>query len=203
MYGREAIIIVDVQNDFAHKEGTLYVPGWETIIPYINELITDVKSRCWLVISTQDWHGEDHTSFAKNHNVEEYTQLNGEWKWPVHCVQNSWGADFREWLDTKNIERKIIKGYEQAKECYSGFGWIEAETGKTLHEILEEEKIKILHIVWLATDFCVHATTINATESGKYDVYVHTKWMKWVNADPKNSTIAIMWMHKSGAIILQ
>ncbi len=202
MYGREAVVVVDYQNDFAHKEGTLYVPGWETILQYINDLIIDVKSRCGLVISTQDWHPENHTSFAKNHNIEEYTQLNGEWKWPVHCVQDTWGSEFLEGLDTKNIDRKIIKWFEKEKECYSWFGGKEIETGKTLQEILQEEKIKILHIVWLATDYCVHATTLNATETGKFDVYVHTQWIKGVNANPNNSTIAIMWMHASWAIIL-
>ncbi len=200
MEHKEALIIVDYQNDFAHEKWSLYVSGGEKLVWYINQVILEVKSKSWIILSTQDWHPRNHTSFAINHNIPEYSVLNGERKWPIHCVQNSWGSEFFDWLDVEKIDRKIVKWYEVDKECYSGFGGKELTSEKTLDEVLQEQKVKILHIVWLATDFCVYATVEDALKKN-YEVLLHTRWIAGVYPTPE-SYEAIPSMQKMGAKIL-
>lgn len=200
MENREAMIIVDYQNDFAHEKGSLYVNWGEKLLWYINQVISEVKSRAWIIISTQDWHPINHTSFAVNHNLPDFTPFDNEMKWPVHCVQNSWGADFLEWLDTSSIDRKILKWQDVSKECYSWFWWIEEKTQKTLLEVLQEQRVKVLHIVWLATDFCVYATVEDAIKNN-FQVNLHSRWIAWVYPTPE-SYEAIPNMKKMWAKIL-
>ena len=200
MRTKEGLIIVDYQNDFAHPEWSLYVNGWEKLVDYINNLMWEIKSKAGIIISTQDFHPENHTSFAKNHNVEEYSMYEWERKWPVHCIEKTWWSEFLEWLDQSQIDKKILKGFEQDKECYSWFWGKEIITGKSLEDILQKEKIKILHIVWLATDFCVHATVEDAIKNN-YDVQLHTNGIAWVYPTPESHN-AIPSMQKMWAKII-
>lgn len=177
----EALIIVDYQNDFAHPEWSLYVPDWELILPFINDMISQIKANSGLIISSQDWHPENHTSFAKNHNLDDFTMKDGEMKWPEHCVQNSWWAEFLDWLDTESIDNRVLKWFEQDKECYSSFWWIDSKTSESLDEVLKRKWIEVLHILWLATDYCDLATVEDALKKW-YKVNAYTKWMKAVNA---------------------
>lgn len=185
MKNREWLIIVDYQNDFANPDWTLYVNNWEKLLNYINWLIKEVKLKSWIIISTQDWHPYNHTSFAKNHNVNDFSLVGDEVKWPVHCVENSWWADFLDWLEKDLIDVKIHKWMDFDKECYSWFGWIEENSLKSLDEILTENKVKILNIVWLATDFCVYHTVDDALKKW-YKVNLHTKWIAWVYPTPES-----------------
>ena len=105
-----ALIIVDIQNDFL-PGGALAVPQGDEIIPIVNELIPHYE----LVVATQDWHPENHISFADNHpekNVGETIDLDGipQTLWPVHCVEGSEGAQFSEHLDTELINHIFEKG---------------------------------------------------------------------------------------------
>ena len=201
MKNREWLIIVDYQNDFWHEKGSLYVKWWELILPYINNLILEIKQKSWIIISTQDWHPENHNSFAKTHWLSDFSNLNWDTKWPVHCVKNTWGADFLDWLNTDKIDHKLIKWFEKDVDSYSWFGWIEEKTWKTLKEILVENNIKLLNIVWLATEYCDKATVLDAI-SNWFDVKLHTKWIAWVNVNPEDSQIAINEMKKAWAKIL-
>lgn len=185
MKNREWLIIVDYQNDFANPDWSLYVNNWEKLLNYINWLITEVKTKSWIIISTQDWHPQNHTSFAKNHNVDNFSLVWDEMKWPVHCVENSWWADFLDGLKKDLIDVKIHKWMDTKKECYSWFGWLEENSLKSLDEILNENKIKILNIVWLATDFCVYHTVEDALKKW-YEVNLHTKWIAWVFPTPES-----------------
>ena len=185
MKKKEALIIVDYQNDFAHEKGSLYVNWGEKLLWYINHIIWEIKLKAWIIISTQDWHPNNHTSFACMHNIPNFSTFNNEVKWPVHCVQNTWWSEFFSGLDINSIDRKIIKWFNVDKECYSWFWWIEKTSKKTLNEVLLEEKIKILHIVWLATDFCVSSTAEDAIKN-KYEVNLHIRGIAWVYATPES-----------------
>ncbi len=197
----EALIIVDYQNDFAHPEGSLYVPDWEIILPFINNMISEIKNKSGLIVSSQDWHPINHTSFAKNHNLDDFSMKDWEMKWPIHCVENSWWADFLDWLDTEKIDKKIKKWFEEDKECYSSFGWVDFESGESLDEILKKKGIEILHILWLATDYCDLATIKDALKKW-YKVNAYTKWMKAVNAKPWDWKRALEEMRSLWAKIL-
>jgi len=100
MNTHQAMIVVDYQNDFAHPNGSLYVREGELLVPYINDLMAKIRSQSGVVITSQDWHPQDHTSFASAHGKNAYETLdtpNGsQTLWPNHCVQNTWGADFLE-----------------------------------------------------------------------------------------------------------
>ena len=127
--------------------------------------------------------------------------MNWEKKWPIHCVKDTWWADFLDWLNTDKIDHKLIKWFEKDVDSYSWFGWIEEKTWKSLKKILLENNIKILNIVWLATEYCDKATVLDAI-SNWFDVKLHTKWIAWVNVNPEDSQIAIDEMQKAWAKIL-
>lgn len=199
---KECLIIVDAQNDFGNPEGTLYVKDWETIVPCINNLIQEFKSQSKLIISTQDWHPDNHISFASTHNVAPYSQLDWDTKWPDHCVAGSWWADYIDWLDSNKIDKKVYKWYEKDIDSYSWFWARELqENWKTLDEILQENQIKVINIVWLATEFCDKATVMDAIDKW-YEVVLHTKWIKAVNINPIDWDDAIRQMQEKWAKII-
>src|SRR3990167_1858223 len=110
MKEKTALIMVDLQNDFC-KGGHLAVPGGDEVIPLANQL----QSHFDLVIATQDWHPQDHMSFASNHPdygvgdvivVDDIPQI----LWPDHCVQNSKGAEFHPDLDVHKVKKIFHKG---------------------------------------------------------------------------------------------
>ncbi|MGE4443736.1 MAG: isochorismatase family protein [Candidatus Altimarinota bacterium] len=198
---KEALIIVDYQNDFAHPEGSLYVQGGETILPFINNLIQEVKSRSGIIITSQDWHPENHISFASTFGLDDFTSKDGEIKWPKHCVENTWGAEFLDGFDSDGVDRKVLKGYKKDIDSYSSFGGIEKATGSTLDTILKSYNTQVLHIVGLATEYCDYATVEDAIKLG-YEVVVHTRGIKAVNVNPHDGIIAISKMNQMGAKIL-
>jgi nicotinamidase/pyrazinamidase len=215
---KEAVIVVDYQNDFANpgykkkgiEKGSLYVNGGEKIVWYINNLITDVKSISGLIVSTQDWHPINHTSFAKNHRVDPFTMIWDEVKWPVHCVQNDTWSDFFPLLNTDEIDERVYKGFDKEKECYSGFWGSKLkfnEKGEiisvenSLNNILVMKEQKILNILGLATDYCIEATVIDAIKNW-FTVRLHIQWIAAVNAVAWDGDRAIERMRNMGAIII-
>ena len=195
----EALIVVDYQNDFAHPEWSLYVQGWEKLVNYINSLMREVKSRSWIIITSQDWHPKKHISFASRFQIPEYSLLEWERKWPDHCVEETWWADFWEGFDKNLVDRKVLKWFDENLDSYSSFGWIEEETGKNLEEILQSYQIKVLNIVWLATEYCDFFTVRDAINKW-YKVNVFTQAIAPVNQEDWEK--AIKEMEKMGAIIL-
>jgi len=222
---KEAVIVVDYQNDFANQgwvngftkseSGSLYVKGWEKLLPYINNLMKEVKGRSGLVITTQDWHPINHTSFAVNHYIKPYTQKDKEMKWPIHCLQDETWSELLNGLNDSAIDEQIYKGYDPQKECYSGFWWNRLKFGKvndwlrssenkkkiweigdTLKEVLENYNIDTLHIVWLATDYCIKDTAIDGSKNG-FNVKLHEKGIAAVNATPWDGEKAIAEMKKN------
>ena len=164
----DALIIVDVQNDFC-EGGSLAVNEARTIVPKINEFARKFN---WKVIAlTTDWHPADHISFQANNpgtklfeNVKiEQTGLY-QTMWPVHCIQGTKGSEFHPELKIEDSWPIIRKGTVKMYESYSGFGCEQENTGLT--ELLNKNGIKRVYCVGLAYDYCVGSTAVDARENG-------------------------------------
>src|SRR6056297_2006586 len=162
----DALIIVDVQNDFL-PGGSLAVPDGDKIVPVINTL----QDKFELVVATQDWHPEDHGSFASNHEGKEpfdKTLREGleQILWPDHCLQSSKGADFTGKLNNKRIEAIFRKGMEKQIDSYSGFFDNGKKKATGLADYLRGRGVERVFIAGLAADVCVGFTTLDALELG-------------------------------------
>ena len=144
----EALIVVDVQNDFT-PGGALAVPEGDEVIGRVNELMR--SGRFDVVLATRDWHPHDHGSFATN---------DPPGPWPVHCVQGTPGAELHPGVDRGGIDAIVDKGQDPATEGYSGFD----ATG--LADLLRGRGVDAVTVVGLATDYCVKNTALDALREG-------------------------------------
>ena len=162
----QALLLVDIQNDFL-PGGALAVPDGDQVVPVANRRM----SRYELVIATQDWHPEDHQSFASQHpgkGVGEVVQLGNldQILWPDHCVQGTPGARFAPTLNTDGIDRVFQKGTDRAIDSYSGF--FDNARGKAtgLADYLRGQGVDEIHVMGLATEYCVKFTALDAVDLG-------------------------------------
>jgi nicotinamidase/pyrazinamidase len=167
----EALIVIDVQNDFC-PGGSLAVAGGDQILPLINEMI----GRFDHVVMTQDWHPADHSSFASKHAGKQpydtVTMPYGEQTlWPDHCVQGSGGAAFHPALKWAKAELVLRKGYHREIDSYSAFFENDRTTPTGLAGYLRERGIGQITLVGIATDFCVAYSALDAVGQG-FDVTV-------------------------------
>ncbi|MCF4100771.1 bifunctional nicotinamidase/pyrazinamidase [Gillisia sp. M10.2A] len=162
----KALIIIDMQNDFV-PGGALAVKEGDIIVSLINKL----QEKFDLVVATQDWHPRDHSSFAVNHagkNEFETITFEGHSQvlWPVHCVQNSEGAEFHPKLQTSRIEAIFRKGTNQNIDSYSAF-YDNAHLKSTgLSGYLKEKGISQLYFCGLAAEYCVYFSIMDALKDG-------------------------------------
>lgn len=161
-----ALIIVDVQNDFL-PGGALAVKEGFDIIPVINSIQTKFD----LVVATQDWHPAEHKSFASNHPGKkpfDEIDLDGlsQVLWPDHCVQETRGAEFSNQLDSKRIEAIFRKGMDKNIDSYSGFFDNGKRKSTGLAPYLKGRNTTSIFVAGLAADFCVYFTAIDALEQG-------------------------------------
>ncbi|CAM1504813.1 Fc.00g024040.m01.CDS01 [Cosmosporella sp. VM-42] len=189
---KPALLVVDFQEDFCPPDGSLAVPSGRTIAPTINTLLTLPFT---LKIATKDWHPQSHISFASNHpNAEPYTSSTTiahpsdpsksytTTLWPVHCVQNTHGAELVPELNQELVDEVLEKGQNEKMEMYSAF-WdplrvVDSGLGRTL----EGKGVTDVFVVGLAGDFCVKATAESALEEG-YNTYIIREGTKPVYAD--------------------
>lgn len=162
----EALIVIDVQNDFC-PGGALAVADGDAIIPAINQLMDDFNT----IVLTQDWHPADHTSFASNHAGAapfSLTQMSygPQVLWPTHCVQGSKGAAFHSSLRTDPAQLTIRKGFRPAIDSYSAFFENDKTTATGLQGYLRDRGVTSVTLVGLATDFCVAYSAIDAAKLG-------------------------------------
>ena len=147
-----ALIIVDVQNDFADPAGSLAVAGGEDVVPFVNAEIEAALAAGGHVFYTQDWHPPVTPHFEKDGGI-----------WPVHCVADTWGAEFHPGL---RVEGTVVRKGSNGEDGYSGFTMRDPETGETrpteLHDLLKAAAVTKIVIAGLATDYCVLATAIDA-----------------------------------------
>jgi nicotinamidase/pyrazinamidase len=161
-----ALIIVDVQNDFL-PGGALPVKDGDTIIPVIN----DLQNKFDLVVATQDWHPADHKSFASSHpgkKVFEEIILDGlpQVLWPDHCVQQTFGAEISTALDTKKIEAIFRKGMDKNIDSYSGFFDNGKKKSTGMADYLKGRGTTSIYVCGLAADYCVYFTALDGLELG-------------------------------------
>ena len=197
----DALLIVDVQNDFC-PGGALEVPRGDQIIPVINKL----SQKFDIVIQTQDWHPKEHSSFASSHSCKEpYETINmpyGEQVlWPDHCVQGSQGAQFHPDLDTQRSQLIVRKGFRKEIDSYSAFYENDDTTSTGLSGYLRERDIDKLYVVGLATDFCVKWSVLDGLKKG-FRITVVEDAVKGIDID---GSVAQAWdeMQIAGAQRIQ
>jgi nicotinamidase/pyrazinamidase len=162
----DALIVIDVQNDFC-PGGALAVTDGDRIIPRINRLWQDYPVR----VLTQDWHPADHASFAANHPGAEPFSLTEmpygpQVLWPVHCVQGTAGAAFHPGLNTDRADLVIRKGFRSGIDSYSAFFENDRQTPTGLEGYLRTRGATQLTLAGLATDYCVAYSAIDAARLG-------------------------------------
>ncbi|MDA3502823.1 bifunctional nicotinamidase/pyrazinamidase [Acinetobacter sp. AOR34_HL] len=168
---QSVLIVVDVQNGFT-PGGNLAVANADEIIPKINQLAQKFKH----IVLTQDWHPDQHISFADNHpNKKPFETIELDYGrqvlWPKHCVQGTHDAEFHPHLNIPTAQLIIRKGCHQNIDSYSAFMEADRKTPTGLNGYLREHQINTVYIVGIATDFCVAWTAIDAAELG-FDTYV-------------------------------
>lgn len=197
----EALILVDIQNDFL-PGGSLEVPEGDQIIPVVNKLQKNFD----LVVATQDFHPPNHKSFAANHpgkQPSDHIELQGmdQILWPVHCVQGSQGAAFAGTLRMDNVEKVFPKGTDPEIDSYSGFfdnGHLKA-TG--LGDYLKEKGVDKVVIVGLAADVCVKFTALDAIGLG-FETIVVKDATRAVNLQKGDFEKALDKMKNQGVTIV-
>jgi nicotinamidase/pyrazinamidase len=151
-----ALVVVDVQNDFADPGGSLFVPGAEAVVSRVNDGVQRAVAGRALVVYTQDWHPPSTPHFAKDGGV-----------WPVHCVADTWGAELHPDLI---VAGPIVRKGSNGEDGYSGFTMRDpvsgAEAPTQLESILRERGVTSVVICGLATDYCVRGTALDARRLG-------------------------------------
>ena len=185
-----ALLVVDVQNDFADPSGSLYVKGGEQTVPFINSEIGRAQQSGARVFYTQDWHPESTPHFQKDGGI-----------WPVHCVQETWGAELHPELV---VGGPVVKKGSHGEDGYSGFTMRDPVSGQTiptpLGDMLAAAAVTQIVIAGLATDYCVKSTVLDARERG-YPVTVLQNGIRAVELQPGDGDRAIEEMFAAGALL--
>jgi nicotinamidase/pyrazinamidase len=185
-----ALIVVDVQNDFADPAGALAVAGGEAVVDACNTQIEAAVSGAALVAYTQDWHPPSTPHFAKDGGI-----------WPVHCLADSWGAQLHPRLVVAGpVVHKGVSG----EDGYSGFTMRHPLTGETsstdLEARLRDRGIERVVVVGLATDYCVLATAIDALSLG-FETTVLKDAVAAVDLQAGDGARALATMAEAGAVL--
>lgn len=196
----KALILVDIQNDFL-PGGALAVPDGDAVIPVANLL----QPQFPLVVATQDWHPASHGSFAANHpgkKTFEQIDLNGlpQTLWPVHCVQETTGAELAPGLNRKCIAKIFQKGTDPGVDSYSGFFDNGHRRATGMAEWLKAKGATEVFVCGLATDYCVKFTALDAIGAG-FKTHLIEDASRGVNLQPDDVKNAIAEMKHAGVVI--
>lgn len=245
---KEAVIVVDYQNDFANPETwSLYVSGWEKIAWAINKIVSETKTKWWIVISSRELHPAWHISFASNfkwkesiieafkrgeapssknfittEEIEGWSEENNwlspsadfsveelkayiatvwdQAMWPDHCVEWSFWSAFYKDFDSSMVDIEIKKWFEADSHPYSAFGWVTMDGKKAMIEVLKEAWVKVLKVVWLATDYCDIATVMDGIKND-FKVEFILEASAWV--DPAGTIEALRKMREAWVKIVE
>jgi len=185
-----ALIVVDVQNDFADPDGSLYVDDGETTIPFINEQIAMATESGSIIVYTRDWHPESTPHFAKDGGI-----------WPVHCVGETWGSEFHPDLIVSGGE---VKKGTSGEDGYSGFTVRDPETASEsstgLEALLRDSGTTDVAVLGLATDYCVKDTALDAVRLG-FPTTLLADGIRAVNLSPGDGDRAVADMVTAGVVI--
>jgi nicotinamidase/pyrazinamidase len=186
-----ALIVVDVQNDFADPSGSLYVRDGEGVLPFINGEVEAAVVAGAHVFYTQDWHPPRTPHFAKDGGI-----------WPVHCVAGSWGARFHPELAVRG---PVVRKGSRGEDGYSGFTVRDPETGQTqpteLPGLLREAGVERVVVAGLATDYCVRATALDALAEG-YPTTVLESGIRAVDLAEGDGARALADLRAAGADVV-
>lgn len=181
-HATEALIVIDVQNDFC-PGGALPVAEGDAVVPVINALMSDFA----LCVLTQDWHPADHRSFAASHpGAAPFSTVQMPYGpqvlWPNHCVQGSAGAAFHPGLRTDSADLVLRKGFRREIDSYSAFFENDRSTPTGLAGYLRERGVSTLTLAGLATDYCVAYSALDAARLG-FAVTVHLPGCRAIDLD--------------------
>jgi nicotinamidase/pyrazinamidase len=174
----DALIVVDVQNDFC-RGGALEVADGDAVVEPINRLAAELP----FVLATRDWHPPDHLSFASEGGP-----------WPVHCVRDTPGAQFHPELAVDRIDVIVDTGFTRELEGYSGF------EGTNLEQLLRDHDVDRVHVAGLALDYCVLETALDAKRGG-FDVVLHRDATRAVEVKPGDGERALEKLRAAGVRI--
>ena len=187
---KTALIVVDVQNDFADARGSLYVTEGETVVPVVNRAVKGARAAGALVVYTQDWHPESTPHFEKDGGI-----------WPVHCVMGTWGAEFHPDL---LVEGEVVRKGASGHDGYSGFTERHPSTSEELPtplvDMLRGRGIERVAIAGLATDYCVKETAIDSLGHG-FDTTVLADGVRGVNLEAGDDERALDAVRAAGGSI--
>lgn len=186
MQSKDALIIVDVQNDFC-PGGSLAVAGGDEVVPVLNRAIGKLAASGSPVFATRDWHPEKTSHFKIYGGV-----------WPVHCVQGTAGAEFHPDLKLGKDVVVVSKGISPDEDGYSGFQATDA-AGTSLAELLRRRGIERIFVGGLATDYCVKHTVLDGLMEG-FKVMLLADAIRAVDLNPRDGAIAINEMVRAGAV---
>ncbi len=185
---RTALIVVDVQNDFADPNGSLYVAGGEHVVARVNEEIASALEAGAPVFYTQDWDPPHTPHFAPDGGI-----------WPVHCVRDTWGAQFHPAL---RIEGETVRKGSNGEDGYSGFTMRDPktsdETPTPLRDLLAERGVERTVVVGIATDYCVKETALDARRLD-FDTVVVRDAVAAVNLEHGDGAKALAELAQAGA----
>jgi nicotinamidase/pyrazinamidase len=184
-----ALIVVDVQNDFADSKGGLYVDGGEQVVTPVNLEVTAARNAGATVVYTQDWHPETTPHFEKDGGI-----------WPVHCVGGSWGAALHPELFVEGpVVRKGISG----EDGYSGFSVRDPVSGASAPTQLQSllpTGVHRLVVVGLAGDYCVKETALDGVRLG-YRVEMPLALTRFVNLTPDDDARSVDDLREAGVTV--
>ena len=185
-----ALVVVDIQNDFADPEGSLYVADAGAVVDVANRESEAAHAAGALVVTTQDWHPPSTPHFAKDGGT-----------WPVHCVADTWGAALHPRL--RPGSHQVFKGVG-GEDGYSGFTMVDPESGERsatgLDALLRAHGVTTVVIVGLATDYCVKETALDAVRLG-YDTTVLLAGVRPVELEPGDGRQALDRMADAGVAL--
>ena len=181
-----ALLVVDVQNDFADPGGGLYVRDGESVVTLANEQVTAAQNAGAAVVYTQDWHPASTPHFEKDGGI-----------WPVHCVADTWGAELHPNL---LVHGPVVRKGTSGEDGYSGFSVRDPVTGAaapTQLQSLLDPSIQRLVIVGLAGDYCVKETALDGVRLG-YVVEVPVALTRFVELEDGDADRAVEEMRSAG-----
>ena len=183
-----ALVVVDVQNDFADPGGSLFVQGGDAVVARVNDAVHQADADSALVVYTQDWHPPSTPHFAKDGGI-----------WPVHCVADTWGAELHPGLAV--VGPRVRKG-SNGEDGYSGFTMRDPISGEErptpLEALLREHGVTRVAICGLATDYCVRGTVLDARRLG-FETVVLTDAIAAVELNAGDGDRALAEMADAGA----
>jgi nicotinamidase/pyrazinamidase len=189
---RTALVVVDLQNDFADPVGSLSVAGGDEIVARVNDAVGEAVEAGAVVVATQDWHPESTPHFEKDGGI-----------WPVHCVAGTWGAELHPAFELPADAPRIRKG-ANGEDGYSGFTMRDPVTGEEipteLEALLRERDVERVIVCGLATDYCVNATALDAVRLG-FAVELIPDACAAVNLRANDGRKALAEMAEAGVVV--